>query len=909
MKKQKITQFLPISLLLIFMQAYSMVNANNCADVTISTSPNTIQIAIVDNTVNYIKVFDSNWTEVGFICNSWGGVSCTGNPSMAVAAGAYNVEVNYTGGTSCYVNNLQVPSSQSCFPAGITFTTQQEIDDFMINYPGCTIIGGDVVITGLDITNLLGLSAISSIEGKLQIEDVFQLSNLEGLNNLSFIGENLGIVSTSIEDISALNNLTSGNRNLSIMNNPNLASLAGLENVTTVTAKVFISGNPSLSDLTGLGQLAFIGDFLVISSNSGLTSLNGLTSLTTIVGGLNVTNNDALFNLAGLENLTSIGSVFAITQNDALINLSGVNNLTTIGGAFRVGSNELLENFSGLENLNSVGLEFEVTFCPMLTDINALSQLESIGGRLFFQSNTSLTSLSGLDNIDPSSITDLRLTLSEGALVYCNVQSICDYLENGGTAAIYDNGQGCNSVSEVNAACSANCPVGNIILSTQSEVDNFAAIYPGCTNIQGDLSITGSEITNLNGLEHLSSIAGSFDISYNTPIVEITGLNNLTTVGAFRIAGNQTLTAISGLNNLTHIDGNLHLIYGALMTISGFNNLSTVGGDFWLASNFTSLLGLNQLNTVVGDFRIEGTSLTDLAGLENVTSLGSLTVFAASNLQSLSGLDNLSQLSRLYLDATPLSDISALSGVQSALTALTIRATGLSNCAIQSICVYLENGGVATIDNSNVPGCNNPEEVLAACTTCATFEVCDIDFSFCNGTLSANIPGSVNVSYIKVFDSNWSEVGFMCNSWAANACGSMEEIYLGAGTFYVEVNYGALGSCYMETTYSLTTPASYSNIQGRIKTDLNEESSQLSIVSNTIPDPSLILNYLAAEEGVALIEIYDISGRRVYTNKMEMTEGENNIRLDLPHLNAGHYFLHCTQKGMKTTTRFVKMKL
>jgi len=38
--------------------------------------------------------------------------------------------------------------AQPCLPNGITFTTQGQIDSFPINYPGCTEIGGDVVIGG-----------------------------------------------------------------------------------------------------------------------------------------------------------------------------------------------------------------------------------------------------------------------------------------------------------------------------------------------------------------------------------------------------------------------------------------------------------------------------------------------------------------------------------------------------------------------------------------------------------------------------------------------------------------------------------------------------------------------------------------------------------------------------------------
>ena len=54
-----------------------------------------------------------------------------------------------------------------CLPEGITFSTQEEIDNFQINYPYCTEIEGDVIIEGDEITNLDGLSVLNSISGFL----------------------------------------------------------------------------------------------------------------------------------------------------------------------------------------------------------------------------------------------------------------------------------------------------------------------------------------------------------------------------------------------------------------------------------------------------------------------------------------------------------------------------------------------------------------------------------------------------------------------------------------------------------------------------------------------------------------------------------------------------------------------
>ena len=61
--------------------------------------------------------------------------------------------------------------SQSCLPEGITFNSQAQIDSFQINYPNCTAIQGTVKISGVDITNLNGLSVLSSFWEGLKIED------------------------------------------------------------------------------------------------------------------------------------------------------------------------------------------------------------------------------------------------------------------------------------------------------------------------------------------------------------------------------------------------------------------------------------------------------------------------------------------------------------------------------------------------------------------------------------------------------------------------------------------------------------------------------------------------------------------------------------------------------------------
>ncbi|MCU0371231.1 MAG: hypothetical protein MUC31_07440, partial [Bacteroidales bacterium] len=57
--------------------------------------------------------------------------------------------------------------SQSCLPEGIYFESQTQIDNFQVDYPGCTEIEGDVIIFSPydEISNLNGLSVLTSIGG------------------------------------------------------------------------------------------------------------------------------------------------------------------------------------------------------------------------------------------------------------------------------------------------------------------------------------------------------------------------------------------------------------------------------------------------------------------------------------------------------------------------------------------------------------------------------------------------------------------------------------------------------------------------------------------------------------------------------------------------------------------------
>ena len=69
-----------------------------------------------------------------------------------------------------------------------------------------------------------------------------------------------------------------------------------------------------------------------------------------------------------------------------------------------------------------------------------------------------------------------------------------------------------------------------------------------------DVTITGININNLNGLSDLTHINGALKIRDNPNLTSISGLSNLTQVGSdFIIKSNAVLNWLTGLENLTTI--------------------------------------------------------------------------------------------------------------------------------------------------------------------------------------------------------------------------------------------------------------------------------------------------------------------------------------------------------------------
>jgi hypothetical protein len=363
--------------------------------------------------------------------------------------------------------------SSSCLPEGITFTTQAQIDSFQYNYPGCTRIVGNVYIHGESITNLNRLNVLTFIGGDLTIGNVFESFN------------------TALTSLSGLESLTHIGGDFNMVYNHRLKSLIGLDNLAYIGGYLNI-GNPRLEEGASFG-------------NDSLINLTALDGLTNIGGGIGIFANKALTNLKGLENVTSLDGGIYCWGNASLANFTGLENLTSIGGVLIIGANggsawhqsddnPALTSFKGLESLISIGGSFQITNNSALIDFKELGALTSIGGELRISHNAGLKSLTGLENINPASITHLRIMYNP-SLSTCVIRSLCDYLANpnGATTYISGNAAGCNSPEEVIAAC----PLG---LEESQNSDAAFSIFPNpsYTNIIFESSSIPCQLIILN---------------------------------------------------------------------------------------------------------------------------------------------------------------------------------------------------------------------------------------------------------------------------------------------------------------------------------------------------------------------------------------------------------------------------
>jgi hypothetical protein len=128
------------------------------------------------------------------------------------------------------------------------------------------------------------------------------------------------------------------------------------------------------------------------------------------------------------------------------------------------------------------------------------------------------------------------------------------------------------------------------------------------SEVTGNLTITGSSLINLKGLEGLDSIGGNLTISHNSELIHLQGLEDLASVGGdIDINNNEKLVDLKGLSGLAELDGSLSIQNNLfLKNLDGLDNLVEINGDLTIDVNplLGKLDGLRNLIVLDGFLRI-----------------------------------------------------------------------------------------------------------------------------------------------------------------------------------------------------------------------------------------------------------------------------------------------------------------
>ena len=126
---------------------------------------------------------------------------------------------------------------------------------------------------------------------------------------------------------------------------------------------------------------------------------------------------------------------------------------------------------------------------------------------------------------------------------------------------------------------------GSYVIDGIDTVADLEALS-GCTSITGSLTIHGSPLTSLEGLECLTHIEGDLEFIFNDSLASLTGLESLETIdNRLLIWSNESLINLAGLESIESlrdlwIHGN-----DSLISLRGLDSLESVGQYLGITSN------------------------------------------------------------------------------------------------------------------------------------------------------------------------------------------------------------------------------------------------------------------------------------------------------------------------------------
>lgn len=365
-----------------------------------------------------------------------------------------------------------------CPTGNVTILSQEDADAFGSDYPNCTTLTGDLLISGQLITDLSAFTGVEVIEGDLRVDQLLGSPlDLTGFNGLTHIGGSLRVTNTlPLRDLQGLNALERIAGDLVVQACDSLKTLEGLSALRVVEGDLLI-GNVSMTSVSGLDQLDTIGgDFIVNDVNGVLpgslpsitlpadldhvggdmiiatgytVSVQGATSLERIGGELQLGICFSLQSIGGFNALNAVGTDLRFYGNPSLTSITGFGELDSVPGELWVYGNWALGTVGGFPQLDHCG-KMVIEGNTDLVSVTGFADLDSVGNVLI-NANDALADISAFDH--PVGLGVLQIT-SNPELAICHVQAVCDRIaEFLSGPVIADNAAGCMNEGEVWPNC------------------------------------------------------------------------------------------------------------------------------------------------------------------------------------------------------------------------------------------------------------------------------------------------------------------------------------------------------------------------------------------------------------------------------------------------------------------------
>ena len=326
-----------------------------------------------------------------------------------------------------------VPLPCLCDVQGVVYAREET------RLPALVSVRNALNILDSDATDLTGFWSLETVGTVLVVSDCGNLVSLDGLQNLSSVGQIEVMSNASLQSLEGLSPLAMVGAELTVGYNASLESLEGLEEVTQARGLLFW-GNSALRSIRALSNLETVDDFMLtgspkLESLDGLQSLKStqwlqlgqnalLTDLTALdhpisIRWLLLHDNRKLTSLVGLGQVSDLNMVRL--EGNALTSMAPLGGWTTFEDIYLAESS--LSDLSPLSLLTTVQtLSLDDVSPELLEDLAALRRVENtltLTGKM-----SSLTPLGSLKVARHLVIEDTPLTTLDGLQNVRNMRSI-----------------------------------------------------------------------------------------------------------------------------------------------------------------------------------------------------------------------------------------------------------------------------------------------------------------------------------------------------------------------------------------------------------------------------------------------------------------------------------------------------